>query len=139
MIKPPPYFNSHDAIVTASFEGDFQVVAALIARGDCVDVRDEQGNTGTIVAAELGHDAIVELLVSAGSDVNATNNDGDSALDLASYAKSERTVALIRTLGGTGRSGPSANEQMENAYYDACQLASSIKSGAFSGGSGSPE
>jgi ankyrin repeat protein len=132
MTKPPRYFDDTDAIVTAAYHGEYDNVIVLINRGADVNAKDEYGNTGIICASEQGYDAIVELLINAGGDLNATNNDGDSALDLARHAKHTSTTSLLLNHGATGRDGPSAKERMEDAYYDACQIANNIKSGMFS-------
>ena len=134
----PPYFTDSDAIVTAAYHGEYENVLAWIHGGANVNAQDEYGNTGIICAAEQGYDSILEQLVAAGGDVNITNKDGDSALDLAKYAGHQSTVEFLIKLGAAGRNGPSAKEQMEDAYYDACQVANNIKNGMFSGGGNEP-
>lgn len=127
-----PYFNEPDALLTAIYNCDYDVIIALLNDGRDTEAVDENGNTAIICASDQGSDAIVDLLLVAGANVNALNNDGDSALDLAKYAKHERIVAMLLARGATGRVGPSAKEQQEDAFCDACHVANNIKLGMFS-------
>ena len=53
-------------------------------------------------AASGGHKEIVELLITAGADVNAKDEDGDTPLDNAKYKP--ETADLLRKHGGkTGK------------------------------------
>ncbi len=49
-------------------------------------------------AAYGGHKEIVELLITAGADVNAKDEDGDTPLDNAKYKP--ETADLLRKHGG---------------------------------------
>ena len=133
MSEIPAYLNCTDAIVAAAHSGEYDHISFLINRGANVNAQDEFGNTGIICASERGYDAIVQMLVAAGGSVNVPNNDGDRPLDLARHAKHQSTIDLLLGLGAIGRDGSSAKEQMENAYYDECQVANSIKGGMLRG------
>ncbi len=49
--------------------------------------------------------ALARLLLDDGADVNATNNDGNTALDLARANGAQEMVGLLESCGG--RSGES--------------------------------
>lgn len=51
-----------------------------LSRGSDVDVKDASGNTMLIVAAQNGHRAVLEALVTLKADLNVTNAKGNSAL-----------------------------------------------------------
>ena len=48
-----------------------------------MNITDGEGKTGLMVAAEEGNDAIVQLLLDKGAEVNTKNHHGKRALDLA--------------------------------------------------------
>jgi ankyrin repeat protein len=65
---------------------------------DYVNLKDENGNTALMLAIKNKKDnesgnktyfrnALIELLIDKGSDLNATNNDGQTALDMATSNK----------------------------------------------------
>jgi uncharacterized protein len=73
----------HDAaILRAVREASPEVVQLLLAKGAPVNARDEDrnGNTVLIEAASGGSVETLALLLNAGADLKATNNDGQTAL-----------------------------------------------------------
>lgn len=81
---PPPMIDT--ATFFAAVErGDLETVRALVARDAAlVSARDETGATALHYAAFNGHRAIVELLHSAGADLNA--RDGTHGATPAGWA-----------------------------------------------------
>ena len=67
----------------------------LIGKGATVDIRDREGNTPLLLAAQLGYLEGVRVLIGQGAAVDAINNRGESALILAVQ---NRDAALVRTL-----------------------------------------
>ena len=127
MSDEPIYLNKSDALVTAAYEGDFELVKQLVAKGVDVNVTNEEGETAIIVAAQHGYSATIEFLLSHGANVNAKDNDGDTALDVAKYYDCEDTVELLQSAGSEGADGPSAKERGMDAYYEACRDANAVK------------
>jgi ankyrin repeat protein len=84
------------ALHAAASAGRPEVVAVLLAAGARADRRDpETGRTALHVAVTAGPDggdaaAVVQALLAAGADVNATTNDGASALDISRVAAARR-------------------------------------------------
>ena len=62
-------------------EGDAQSLKVLLAQGTDVNCRNQSGQTPLMMAALLGHSAIVPLLLDAGADVRLRDNHGLSALE----------------------------------------------------------
>ena len=59
------------ALHMASFEGDIQIVMALldaIAEVDAIDAEDANGHTPLMLASLRGHVGVMELLIAAGAD-----------------------------------------------------------------------
>ncbi len=127
MNSQPLYINDPDALVTAAYEGEFDLVRLLISGGANPNVTNEHGDTAVMLAAEHGYDAIVEFLLDHGAEIDVKDQDGDTALDIARYHECKDTVSLLLTRGATGSDGPSAKERMMDAYYDACEQANAIK------------
>ena len=62
---------------------------------DDIDKKDVDGITPLMIAAELGADAIVRVLLKYGADVSAVDRDFESALFRASYAGKLNTVKIL--------------------------------------------
>jgi uncharacterized protein len=64
-------------------DAGLRTVKLLISRGAKVDLVDDRGRSALMIAAGLGHGAIVQTLLAAGADRNARDKTGKSAADLA--------------------------------------------------------
>ncbi len=74
-----------------------KTVQVLLEAGADVDVKDEDGWTALMWAADRGYTNIVEALIKAGADVNAKDNDGYTALMKAAWCGYTNVVeALIK-------------------------------------------
>src|SRR6266550_1774960 len=62
-------------------EDDAQALKALLAQGTDVNCRNQSGQTPLMMAALLGHSAIVPVLLESGADVRLRDNHGLSALE----------------------------------------------------------
>jgi len=119
--------DDEDALVTASYEGEYELVCSLVKNGANTNVTNENGETAIMVASENGYDEIIEYLLDHGANINLKDNDGDTALDIAKYHECKSTVELLKFRGAVGSDGPSAKERMMDAFYDACEQANAIK------------
>jgi len=80
---------------------DITQIRALIKAGADVDVRNKYGVTPLWIASEYGHIEVVELLLEAGSDVNAARRtDGVTSLMISSQKGHIEVVKLILEAGG---------------------------------------
>ena len=76
--------------------GSLPEVRAALARGEDVNSKDEDGETGLMWAVSDGYDSIVELLLEQPTlDLNCTDNLGDTALH---YAAEFHNVEAVRML-----------------------------------------
>jgi ankyrin repeat protein len=73
--------DGHNTLLhMAALKGDIQAIRMLLAAGYPIDSRDDQGNTAFMsVCSGHGLD-VAEVLASAGANVNAQNQDGETAL-----------------------------------------------------------
>jgi len=127
MTVEPQYINDLDALVTAAYEGEYELVKRLVVNGADINVTNEYGETAVIVAAESGYDSIIELLLAHKANINIKDKDGDTALDIAKYNGHARTVTLLLSSGAVGIEGACVKERMMDEYYDACDQANVVK------------
>ena len=85
------------ALVLAAAEGWRDVATALLDGGADPNAKrsDDEGATALIWAAYGDHAEIVKLLLEAGADVNATDNQGDTAVDEARRRGNAQVVAIL--------------------------------------------
>jgi hypothetical protein len=67
----------------ASTKGQLDVAQYLIANGAMVDSRSLNGTTPLMMAVQSGNEELVKLLLDNGADLQAKNNLGISAIDIA--------------------------------------------------------
>jgi len=84
------------ALMKAVRKDDASQVNALIAQGANVDELDPNGDAPLVMAAYLGHTAVVTLLLEAGADVTAVDPGMKAtALHAAAYAGRTESAALL--------------------------------------------
>lgn len=91
-----PDANGDPALSLASLFGHEECVKLLIAAGAPVTVRDKEG-AGTPLhhAAAGGYLSICELLIEKGAEVNAKDDDGETALHTAARGGHLETVKFL--------------------------------------------
>ena len=78
-------FQTGGPLIDAARNGDVEAVRSLLSEGADVNVAQGDGMTALHWAAELGHTAVADLLLSAGADVEANTRIGNyTPLHLAS-------------------------------------------------------
>nr|MCS5568653.1 ankyrin repeat domain-containing protein [Pseudomonadales bacterium] len=70
------------ALNAAAFLDSAKAAEWLLKNGAFVDIPDANGGTPLITAAFMGHSATVKVLLKHGADVNATNDGGQSSLQV---------------------------------------------------------
>lgn len=78
-------------------------VETLLAHGATVNARGMGGVTPIMLASGAGQDECVTLLHRFGADIDALDNDGDSALFYAQSRGRTSTVELLRSFRGSSR------------------------------------
>ena len=86
--------NKYDetAIMLASYHGQTEIVKQLYVHGAAID---HAGWSPLLYAATNGHQETVALLLSMGADVNATADNGTTALMMAVRGHYPKTVQLL--------------------------------------------
>ncbi|KAG4092823.1 ankyrin repeat-containing domain protein [Neocallimastix lanati (nom. inval.)] len=62
-----------------------EIVDYFIGRGVPIDIQDDLGNTGLMIASSYGYDELVHYFLFHQADKNLCNNDHNTALHLACY------------------------------------------------------
>ena len=129
MLNRSDYFEKPDALLTAALLGDFEAGKILLERGENPNQQDELGRTTLMIAIQEGWGGSfwAELLVQFGADINLLDEDGDSALDLATFHREEETAQFLRGLGALCKAGPSAKQLRDNEIYRAFEDADAVK------------
>ncbi|GMH37736.1 hypothetical protein BSKO_05609 [Bryopsis sp. KO-2023] len=99
-------------------EGCLAALKFLMDQGANVEGRDEEtGATPLIIAARLGHLAIVAELIAAGADANAKNDNGITPLAMAAVQEgnSEVILALIDAGADVNAQGDLGSSALHNA------------------------
>lgn len=90
------FYRIPPLLIRALKSGISSVVEFHLNRGLPKDSRDSLGNSPLMIAAQYGHFAICEMLLSAGVDVEHQNNLGLRASDLAQEQKLRDLLARYR-------------------------------------------
>ncbi|KAK6983588.1 ankyrin repeat domain-containing protein 50 [Biomphalaria glabrata] len=93
-------YSSHalnEAVHQACRLGHADLLPFLLQDGARLELRDANGNTPLLISSASGFPSIVGKLLSMGADVNAKNNNGDTALMLAT------SMEVVRCLLGDTR------------------------------------
>ena len=79
------------ALMAAASRDHTGTIKALLNAGADIDAKGaKDGKTALTVAALIGNPDAVEVLLQRGSDVNARDNDGRTALSLAKWSRAKR-------------------------------------------------
>ena len=119
MNATPLYLNDADAIVTASWHGEIDVVRHLLTAGISPDTIDEHGGTALHAAAQEGWEQVAILLIEAKADINKKDKDGNTPLDIAIYHEHTAIVNLLAGLGADRTEGESPISKLWGQIYDA--------------------
>ena len=77
-------------------KGDIVGVRAALARGEDVNSRDADDNTGLMYAISRGHNEIVKFLVEQPTvDLNCTSREGNTALHIAADVDNVEAVRML--------------------------------------------
>ena len=95
--------SNYTAVLAAAARGDAQRIEALVTKGERVDVRDTFGRTPLHVAAYGGQHEAMRVLVRAGADPNALENDRYDIVTIAAVANDILTLNVSLALGGSAK------------------------------------
>ena len=131
--------NARDAmgstpLLEASWSGDPNIVAFLLAHGAGVNIRHAQaGSTPLQYAVLTGRPAIVKLLLSSGANVDLLYRNGQTALHVAaSRGNTEIVELLVRARASLSALDSNGNTPLEDAVLNgrATAVAALIRAGA---------
>lgn len=103
---------------TNVYEGNVAKLKRQIGRANVAEYKTKHRDTGLTIAAMQGHNEIVQMLIEAGSDVNARNKNGDTALTIAAL---NGNAAIIKMLLKAGADTSIRNKQKMRALDIAAQ------------------
>ncbi|KAM9476073.1 E3 ubiquitin-protein ligase MIB2 isoform 1-T1 [Clarias gariepinus] len=122
--------DGFSALHLAALNNHYDVAEILIKEGRCdVNIRNNRGQTPLQLAVTQGHMQLVELLVMEGANVNAEDEEGDTAMHTAlsrqqlttTLSSTERDASNLYTrLSGSGLLG---NTELNVGAAIACFLA----------------
>lgn len=96
------------------------LVDLLVANGAEVGARDERGRTPLHYAADMGYDQVIVALLRAGADPQATDREGNSAVDLAKAKALHRSARLLQArakrIHGVATEVVATGQVAENGY-----------------------
>uniref|UniRef100_A0A2C9JPM1 Uncharacterized protein n=1 Tax=Biomphalaria glabrata TaxID=6526 RepID=A0A2C9JPM1_BIOGL len=90
-------YSSHalnEAVHQACRLGHADLLPFLLQDGARLELRDANGNTPLLISSASGFPSVVGKLLSMGADVNAKNNNGDTALMLATSMEVVRCLLV---------------------------------------------
>ncbi|KAF4793530.1 E3 ubiquitin-protein ligase MIB2 [Turdus rufiventris] len=120
------------ALHLAALNNHMEVAEILIKEGRCdVNVKNNRNQSPLHLAVIQGHVGMVQLLVSQGSDVNAEDEDGDTAMHIALERQQLMALAMEKREGEMGAallsklqaSGFLGNVELNVGTAIACYLA----------------
>jgi ankyrin repeat protein len=82
-------------LLTASKDGNYEIVLELLRKNVNVDVKNCDGDTPLILASYYNHVNIVEEIFKYYPNINAKNNNGMTAEKIASSKKHQQIVQMI--------------------------------------------
>ena len=109
--------------MAAAAKGGVKDLKDLIAKGESPNIRDNHGRTPLHVAAFGGHHEVMRILVSAGVDPNALENDRYDIVTIAAVENDIPTLKLSLELGGSA--------QNVTSRYDGTALIAAAHLGHF--------
>lgn len=125
--------NDVKLIMRAAKSGDAAAVSSLLAQNaTLLDARDADESTALHFAAWKGHVEVAQVLLDAGADVNARNNNrhyGNTPLHAAAHANNRAVAELLIDRGAdiTAEFGPGRTPLRETGVHDARAVAKLLR------------
>jgi hypothetical protein len=95
--------SQYKGLFDAAARGDTAQIKTLLANGEKPDITDSRGRTPLHVAAFRKHHEAMRLLVAAGANPNALENDRYDIVTIASVANDVPTLKVALALGGSAK------------------------------------
>jgi hypothetical protein len=95
--------SRYTGLFDAAARGNTTQINALLAKGEKPDVRDSHGRTPLHVAAFRKHHEAMRLLVAAGANPNALEDDRYDIVTIAAVANDATTIKVALSLGASAK------------------------------------
>ena len=95
--------TSETALIIVTRARDLQWMGFLLARGARPDLKDRQGNSALMIAAQLGFVEGAQTLLDRRATVDLTNNSGETPLIRATQQRHAGMVQLLLNAGANPR------------------------------------
>ncbi|NVJ61879.1 MAG: ankyrin repeat domain-containing protein [Gammaproteobacteria bacterium] len=82
-------------LIAAVKKRRYHLVKLLLENKAKVDIKNDEGLTALMYAAQLNDTAIVQLLLLFGADPFLTNNNGTSAIDIAKITRNKKIINTL--------------------------------------------
>ncbi|XP_030761110.1 E3 ubiquitin-protein ligase MIB2 [Sitophilus oryzae] len=90
--------DGFSALHLAALNGHMDVVETLVRRGQAeIDLRNNRNQTALLLAVSQGHCGVIELLLKLNANLNATDEDGDTALHIIIMKKNHLKTEITET------------------------------------------
>jgi hypothetical protein len=103
LINTREYTTGEAALHIVVKRRDMTWLSFLLGQGANPDIRNNDGNTPLIIAAQLGFTEGIDLLLLRGATINQSNNSGETALIIATQQRDVPTVKLLLANGADPR------------------------------------
>jgi ankyrin repeat protein len=95
--------SGYTGLLAAAAHGDSAQIKALIAKGEKSNVRDAYGRTPLNIATYGGHHEAMRVLVTAGANQNALENDRYDIVTIAAVANDGPTLKVALAIGARAK------------------------------------
>jgi len=95
--------SRYTGLLAAASRGDSAQIKAMLAKGEKLNVRDALGRTPLHVAAYGGHHEAMRVLVAAGANPNALENDRYDIVTIAAVANDCPTLKVALAIGASAK------------------------------------
>ncbi len=123
----PCYLNDIDALVSAAFDGQIEIISRLLASGADVNCKNERSETALHMAAQEGYKFIAVELLQAGADPNRANAEGDTPWDYAVFYEHKGIQVALEQGGAIRQSRPSARGLRQKEIDTSFSRAKAVK------------
>ncbi len=97
----PTQIAAYDGLFKAAYDGNVEQLKQLLEIETEFGIRDGSGRTPLHVAAHASHDKVIEILIEAGADANALDNQAYDIVTIAAVANDLEVLKMAIDLGAS--------------------------------------
>ncbi len=95
----PSQIAAYDGLFKAAFSGNLEELKRLLKAGAHLESRDGNGRTPLHVATYASHEKLIQVLIGAGADANALDNQAYDIVTIAAVANDLSVLKIVLDLG----------------------------------------